>query len=166
MTIIRHIDSTKITFVTYHGPSRQRLVADLLKHDIVLTTYEVLREDLMSSSGATLYSHHWHRIVLDEGITLPPSPPVSGPLPLASCRNQVDIQPDPPLLTSANYSAPNSVPDFQSAPGCPRNLETRELSLVPHRHTDPQLTRRLRRSTQLSASVQPRRQARFRSLDR
>ncbi|SPO06912.1 uncharacterized protein DNG_09606 [Cephalotrichum gorgonifer] len=67
--IVRHINSDTIAAITYHGPSRRRLVPDFSRHDIVLTTYETLREDYLAprKSGAqTLYSHHWHRVVLDE----------------------------------------------------------------------------------------------------
>ncbi|RYP01741.1 hypothetical protein DL764_006103 [Monosporascus ibericus] len=67
--IKRHINPDMIATVTYHGPSRKNLVSDLLEYDVVLTTYETLREDLMASKNpdvCTIYSHHWHRIVLDE----------------------------------------------------------------------------------------------------
>ncbi|KEZ43834.1 hypothetical protein SAPIO_CDS3994 [Scedosporium apiospermum] len=46
------------------------LVSDLLKYDMVLTTYETHREDFMTSKNPetkTLYSYHWYRVVLDEG---------------------------------------------------------------------------------------------------
>ncbi|RYP62494.1 hypothetical protein DL769_007273 [Monosporascus sp. CRB-8-3] len=67
--IKRHIKPDTIATVTYHGPSRKNLVSNLLEYDVVLTTYETLREDLMASKNpevCTIYSHHWHRIVLDE----------------------------------------------------------------------------------------------------
>ena len=63
-----------ITTVTYHGPSRKNIVTDLLKYDVVLTTYETLREDsaaLKNPEVYTIYSHYWHRIVLDEGAVSP-----------------------------------------------------------------------------------------------
>jgi SNF2 family DNA or RNA helicase len=63
----RHIHPGAIKFTTYHGSGRLQLVDGLQDHDIVLTTYETLREDWASKGG--LYNHAWHRVVLDEGMT-------------------------------------------------------------------------------------------------
>ncbi|RYP65443.1 hypothetical protein DL771_008315 [Monosporascus sp. 5C6A] len=66
--IERHIHPGRVTAITYHGSSRRQLILGLLQNDIVLTTYEVLRDDFAAKQDRdTLYSHRWCRVVLDEG---------------------------------------------------------------------------------------------------
>jgi len=62
-----HIDLSRIAFVTYYGPSRHQVISQFAQSDIVLTTYDVLRMDFISGKDSTVYSHRWHRVVLDEG---------------------------------------------------------------------------------------------------
>ncbi|KAF4430540.1 SNF2 family domain-containing protein [Fusarium austroafricanum] len=62
-----HIGPGGIRIMTYHGPARQEQIAKLATYDVVLTTYEVLRQDFtMRQERHTLYSHKWYRVVLDE----------------------------------------------------------------------------------------------------
>ncbi|KAJ3542098.1 hypothetical protein NM208_g4029 [Fusarium decemcellulare] len=65
--IKRHIHDGEIKVTTYHGPCRHSQVCELVKYDVVLTTYEVLRQDFDDKDKRqTVYSHRWCRIVLDE----------------------------------------------------------------------------------------------------
>ena len=49
----------------YHGTARKYLSKELQNIDIVLTTYETMRNDW--TAKGVLYTGKWHRIVLDEG---------------------------------------------------------------------------------------------------
>ncbi|RSL54260.1 hypothetical protein CEP54_010011 [Fusarium duplospermum] len=65
--IEKHILKGRIKYTTYHGPSRHDQARVLQGYDIVLTTYEVLRQDFAGKHERdTIYSHTWHRVVLDE----------------------------------------------------------------------------------------------------
>ncbi|OZJ06774.1 hypothetical protein BZG36_00421 [Bifiguratus adelaidae] len=48
----------------YHGAERKNNVNYLLKHDVVITTYDVVRAEL--GTGA-LFKTKWRRVILDEG---------------------------------------------------------------------------------------------------
>lgn len=68
LNLNRHILKGRIKYTTYHGPSRHDQTRALQGYDIVLTTYEVLRQDFAGRyERDTIYSHTWHRVVLDEG---------------------------------------------------------------------------------------------------
>lgn len=60
----KHIHSGSVTLVTYHGYDRLQLSEKLEHSDIILTTYETMRQDWITNGP--LYSKKWHRIVLDE----------------------------------------------------------------------------------------------------
>ncbi|KAF4995234.1 hypothetical protein FGRMN_5265 [Fusarium graminum] len=65
--IDRHTVDGAIKYFTYHGSARKDQIAKLPEYDVILTTYETLRQDFASKDQRqTLYSHKWHRIVLDE----------------------------------------------------------------------------------------------------
>ncbi len=49
---------------TYHGPERSRSPTFLASHDVVLTSYSVLGQDL--GDGRGLLRVNWLRVVLDE----------------------------------------------------------------------------------------------------
>jgi len=72
----RHLKSTDVLrFCVYYGKDRTKLLKELDRHDLVITTYSVVRLDWKASSSepknrSTLYSVKWRRIVLDEGIIL------------------------------------------------------------------------------------------------
>ena len=51
--------------MVYHGSARRNLSKELQNVDIVLTTYETMRQDW--AAKGPLYKEQWHRIVLDEG---------------------------------------------------------------------------------------------------
>ncbi|KAH8665633.1 SNF2 family N-terminal domain-containing protein [Ilyonectria robusta] len=65
--IQKHIFDGAMKVTRYHGPSRHDRIRELAGYDIVLTTYEVLRQDFAAKDEKdTIYSHRWRRIVLDE----------------------------------------------------------------------------------------------------
>lgn len=49
----------------YHGSARKHLSKELQNVDVVITTYETMRNDWIAKGA--LYKEKWHRIVLDEG---------------------------------------------------------------------------------------------------
>jgi SWI/SNF-related matrix-associated actin-dependent regulator of chromatin subfamily A3 len=53
----------------YYGPDRVRSPDALAAHDVVITTYSVLAQDLGRSRGGLL-AVDWLRVVLDEGHTI------------------------------------------------------------------------------------------------
>ncbi|KAF7556254.1 hypothetical protein G7Z17_g1537 [Cylindrodendrum hubeiense] len=64
--------STRLTALALIGWETQikkhNQVLELVGYDIVLTTYEVLRQDFVTKHDRdTIYSHKWRRTVLDEG---------------------------------------------------------------------------------------------------
>ncbi|KAF5667795.1 hypothetical protein FHETE_5564 [Fusarium heterosporum] len=65
--IDKHTFDGMIKYITYHGSARDDQIAKLSEYDVILTTYETLRQDFASKDRRqTLYSHKWHRIILDE----------------------------------------------------------------------------------------------------
>lgn len=60
-----HIHTSQLSVTVYHGSNRRKLESDLWETDIVLTTYETLRQEWIAKGP--LYFGTWHRIVLDEG---------------------------------------------------------------------------------------------------
>ena len=63
---IRHIYPNQLGAIVYHGPSRQRINSYFKNTDVVLTTYDALRNDWMNKGP--LSSRKWCRVVLDEGL--------------------------------------------------------------------------------------------------
>jgi len=57
----------------YHGAEREQDISNLLKNDLVITTYDTLKADCPANSkrkskrSGTLHSIDWCRVVLDEG---------------------------------------------------------------------------------------------------
>ncbi|KAM0344159.1 hypothetical protein ACHAPU_007881 [Fusarium lateritium] len=65
--IDRHTVNGTIKYITYHGSARYDQIPKLVEYDVILTTYETLRQDFASrEQKQTLYSHKWYRIILDE----------------------------------------------------------------------------------------------------
>ncbi|KAM5381181.1 hypothetical protein ACJZ2D_003097 [Fusarium nematophilum] len=65
--IKKHMFEGGIKTTAHHGPSRHERVRELQGYDVVLTTYEVLRQDFSGKHERdTIYSHRWYRVVLDE----------------------------------------------------------------------------------------------------
>jgi SNF2 family DNA or RNA helicase len=69
------IESLGPSVLIYHGPNRNRLVAQLAQADIVLTTYTVvcaecpqlsMDGDLQLATAGPLFQYRWHRLILDE----------------------------------------------------------------------------------------------------
>lgn len=56
-----------LSVLKYHGPKRECITKELLKFDILLTTYATVASEFGQGSGP-LYGVTWFRIVLDEGI--------------------------------------------------------------------------------------------------
>jgi SNF2 family DNA or RNA helicase len=62
-----HIEPGTLNYYIYHGSNRTKDFEELMKYDIVLTTYSVVAADFGSSkSTKPLMSIDWFRIVLDE----------------------------------------------------------------------------------------------------
>lgn len=52
----------------YHGPDRAKGYYNFSDFDIVFTTYPTLAHEWKAKGGRTrIFTHHWHRVVLDEG---------------------------------------------------------------------------------------------------
>ncbi|KAI0261043.1 SNF2 chromatin remodeling protein [Gloeopeniophorella convolvens] len=60
--ILKYADNLKPIMYVGNARERQRLIPKLKKHDIVITSYEVVRNDV-----ATLEEFNWHYCILDEG---------------------------------------------------------------------------------------------------
>jgi TATA-binding protein-associated factor len=60
--ILKYADNLKPIMFVGNARERQRLVPKLKKHDIVITSYEVVRNDV-----STLEEFNWHYCILDEG---------------------------------------------------------------------------------------------------
>lgn len=70
---IRHLQPDSLTYCEYYGPRRSESFDKLVLHDLVLTTFSIVRQDWKRSQDPqterkeTLYAIKWNRIVLDEG---------------------------------------------------------------------------------------------------
>lgn len=53
-----------LSVVIHHGTNRDNVPKRLAKHDVVITTYNILAREFKTKS--TVYKIHWERIVLDE----------------------------------------------------------------------------------------------------
>jgi TATA-binding protein-associated factor len=60
--ILKYADNLKPIMFVGNARERQRLVPKLKKHDVVITSYEVVRNDV-----STLEEFNWHYCILDEG---------------------------------------------------------------------------------------------------
>jgi SNF2 family DNA or RNA helicase len=60
----KHLKPNMIKVGKFHGPKRSEL--DLSQCDIVLTTYEVLRQEYKHREKSSLFKYKWFRIILDE----------------------------------------------------------------------------------------------------
>ena len=60
--ILKYADNLKPIMFVGNARERQRLVPKLKKHDVVITSYEVVRNEV-----ATLEEFNWHYCILDEG---------------------------------------------------------------------------------------------------
>lgn len=72
----RVLDSHKLRVCVHHGPQRTKRFDDLKKHDVVITTYQILVSEYSSSSEreagpqAGCFGIHWYRVILDEAHTI------------------------------------------------------------------------------------------------
>jgi SNF2 family DNA or RNA helicase len=66
LTICRHLVPGTVSVHRYHGTEKRIDVADLLRKDIVLTTYATVAADFCRGRS-TLNHIAWYRLVLDEG---------------------------------------------------------------------------------------------------
>ena len=64
-----HVRPDTLRWALYRGPSRFRTFKDMLKCDVIITTYNVLATEWrnLKRGSKPLFSFQWHRIVLDEG---------------------------------------------------------------------------------------------------
>lgn len=60
--ILKYTDNLKPIMYTGNSRERGKLIPKLKKHDVVITSYEVVRNDVASLQGM-----NWHYCVLDEG---------------------------------------------------------------------------------------------------
>ena len=70
----RHLYPNTLHHRLYHGPRRSEDMVSVLKHDIVITTYDVVAVEWKSldKGPRPLFLVTWRRIVLDEGTLLCP----------------------------------------------------------------------------------------------
>lgn len=63
-----HLDNSKVSFYSYHGPKREQNVDVLAKYDIVITSYTTVATEFSYSNSKykALGKLNWYRIVLDE----------------------------------------------------------------------------------------------------
>ncbi|KAL3478348.1 hypothetical protein BJX99DRAFT_245653 [Aspergillus californicus] len=60
-----HIKASQVRYMVYHGTQRRKSKDGLSQeYDIVITTYETIRQDWLAKGG--LHDETWHRLVLDE----------------------------------------------------------------------------------------------------
>ena len=66
---IRHLHKDAISYYRYHGS--QRKPDSLAEHDVVITTYHTIASEWKRErrDAKTVFSLHWHRVVIDEGIS-------------------------------------------------------------------------------------------------
>jgi len=64
--IQKHFESNMLRLYVYHGTARKISSFASLNHDIVITTYETLTTEWSRHAEKPLFSHTWHRIILDE----------------------------------------------------------------------------------------------------
>lgn len=65
-------NSHSLRVLVHHGPNRTKRFEELKKYDVVITTYQILASEHVSSSDAEngikigCYGVHWYRVILDE----------------------------------------------------------------------------------------------------
>ena len=68
--------SHELRVCVHHGPQRTKRFEDLKKYDVVITTYQILVSEHVSSSPredgpqAGCFGIHWYRVILDEAHTI------------------------------------------------------------------------------------------------
>ncbi|KAI1499348.1 SNF2 family N-terminal domain-containing protein [Biscogniauxia marginata] len=66
----KHLRAGAFSWRCHHGPTKIKTLEDLLDLDIVLISYNTLKAEWKrqgSSQDTVIFSHHWHRLILDEG---------------------------------------------------------------------------------------------------
>ena len=69
----RHFEPSSIKYLLYYGAEREQDVSNLLRNDLVITTYDILKAEHPTNSkrkskrSGLLHSVDWRRVVLDEG---------------------------------------------------------------------------------------------------
>ncbi len=68
-----HVHPGKLTYFVHHGKTRVDLSKAKILPDVVFTTYETIENERRRGgpSQRTILSHHWRRIILDEGVFIP-----------------------------------------------------------------------------------------------
>merc|ERR1739838_268357 len=74
--ILNRCKSGLLTIHVYHGPKREENVKRLVEHDVVITTYDLVRRSFAASGGgdagkkkkkgSVLFEVDWRRVILDE----------------------------------------------------------------------------------------------------
>lgn len=65
-------DSHQLRVCVHHGPQRSKRFQDLMKYDVVITTYQILVSEFGGSSSENdgpkigCFGLHWYRVILDE----------------------------------------------------------------------------------------------------
>ena|SRR5947207_12923742 len=68
-SFLRHIIPGTLNVHKCHGPSRTTNLSELLKFDVILTTYSTLTTDFCRRSSI-LHQINWFRLILDESIQI------------------------------------------------------------------------------------------------
>jgi SWI/SNF-related matrix-associated actin-dependent regulator of chromatin subfamily A3 len=71
------VQAGRLTWFTHHGKKRLRLSNTVNPPDIVFTTYQTVEREKRNSkpNHGSIFSYHWKRIILDEGMILSPLNP-------------------------------------------------------------------------------------------
>ncbi|KAH7147056.1 SNF2 family N-terminal domain-containing protein [Dactylonectria estremocensis] len=65
--LLKHLSAEHFAWRCHHGRQRIQETSDVGFHDIVLTTYTTLAKEWQDQEQSQVFSHDWHRVVLDEG---------------------------------------------------------------------------------------------------
>jgi SWI/SNF-related matrix-associated actin-dependent regulator of chromatin subfamily A3 len=64
--IYTHARRGALKVLIYHGPNRSTNAGYIAKHDVVITTYNIIGMNFQKKGITPLHAIFWHRIVLDE----------------------------------------------------------------------------------------------------
>lgn len=70
LTLSSHVYSGRLTWFNHHGKDKLRLSRTTRPPDIVFTTYHTVEREKRDNklSNGSIFSYHWKRIIIDEGM--------------------------------------------------------------------------------------------------